>query len=294
MILRFEMKMKFACVVVGLFLCSACQAMTGNAQIDAPEAPINRIVIVGDSTAANYPPERAPLMGWGQALPVFTAKGVAVLNKAKNGRSTKSFIDEGLWGDVIDQIGPGDLVMIGFGHNDSRDDAPLRFAAADGAYRDNLMRFVRDVQAAGGRAIILSPAARRLWEGPAMVETHGLYALNAEIAARRSGAGFIDLANLSLAYFEAIGREDTKADFAWYTRTDQVSGETVNVEDNTHFTALGACGVAYVVAGQLMKTADADRVINVDAMEFVDTLQIAQRRPAAVIRCEKDARTLQP
>ena len=173
----------------------------------APHAP--RVIVAGDSTASSYPQTRAPQAGWGQVLDYYLRDDVILLNRAVSGRSTKSYLDEGLWDSLLLELGPGDVVLIGFGHNDSRDDAPERYTRPDAGFRDNLVRFARDVRARGGRPVILSPAARRLWEGPAMVETHGLYALNAEIAAREAGADFVDLSNLSLAYFERIGREET-------------------------------------------------------------------------------------
>jgi len=122
---------------------------------------------------------RAPLAGSGQALPFFTGENVVVINRAVSGRSTKSYIDEGKWDSLMEELREGDLVLISFGHNDSRDDAPERYTRADGQYRANLVRFAGDVAARGGIPVILSPVARRLWEGPAMVETHSLYSLNA-------------------------------------------------------------------------------------------------------------------
>lgn len=228
----------------------------------AAESQSPRILIAGDSTASDYPAERAPQAGWGQALPYFIRDGVPVLNRAVSGRSTKSYIDEGKWDALVGEVRPGDLVLISFGHNDSRDDAPERYTAPDGAYRENLVRFAADVRARGGIPVILSPAARRLWEGPAMVETHGLYALNAAIAADEAGVAFIDLANLSLAYFETLGREGTKRDFLWLSPERGNARFPDGVEDNTHFTELGACGVARVIAVALA----AESAVNSDRL----------------------------
>ncbi|WP_293610319.1 rhamnogalacturonan acetylesterase [Ponticaulis sp.] len=233
--------------ICAAFACSAC------AQNSAEEAaaPAHRLLIAGDSTAADYPVERAPQIGWGQVIDYYLSDDVVVLNRAVNGRSTKSYIDEGRWDSLMEELQPGDFVIISFGHNDSRDDAPERYGAPDGAYRDNMAAFAEAVEAAGGTAILMSPPARRLWEGPAMVETHGLYRLNAGIAAEQAGVEFIDLSQLSIDYFESIGQEQTKTDFLW------LSPETANerfpdgVEDNTHFTEIGACGVARLIAERL-------------------------------------------
>ena len=77
------------------------------------------IFMIGDSTMANKVltggnPER----GWGQMLPGFLSEEIVVDNHAQNGRSSKSFIDGGLWQKVIDKVRPGDYVFIQFGHND--------------------------------------------------------------------------------------------------------------------------------------------------------------------------------
>ncbi|MEL6955379.1 MAG: rhamnogalacturonan acetylesterase [Pseudomonadota bacterium] len=261
----------------------ALLALVGCQTLDAENAAaqtITRIVIAGDSTAADYPPERINQIGWGQALPYFLPNDVPVMNLAVNGRSTKSFIDEGKWVALVEQVGTGDLVLISFGHNDSRDDAPERHAPAMGAYKNNLERFVADVRSAGAQAVVHSPAARRLWEGPAMVETHGLYRLAAEQAAGESGAAFIDLSNLSLAYFEGIGREETKRDFVWLTRPHWKTGEMETLEDNTHFTFLGACGVARLITIELdgAGLVDANPGLTMAAAEMAG-------RPKPVIDC---------
>jgi lysophospholipase L1-like esterase len=211
----------------------------------------SRVLIAGDSTASSYVESRAPQAGWGQVLDYYLDDDIIVVNRAVSGRSTKSYIDEGKWDALLAEMRPGDIVLISFGHNDSRDDAPERYARADGAFRANLVRFARDTMKKGAIPVILSPAARRLWEGPAMVETHGLYALNAGIAAESAPALFIDLSNLSIAYFETLGREATKADFLWLTPENANARFPDGVEDNTHFTALGACGVARVIATAL-------------------------------------------
>lgn len=248
-----------------------------------------RVWIAGDSTASDYPAERAPQVGWGQALPYYVSDTVVVMNRAVSGRSTKSFIDEGKWNAMVDEIIPGDVVLISFGHNDSRDDAPERYTQPEGEFRDNLIRFAENVLAKDGIPVILSPAARRLWEGPAMVETHGLYAQNARIAADTAGVEFIDLSNLSIAYFEAFGREGTKADFLWLSPESGSARFPDGVEDNTHFTGLGACGAAYVIATALTNTSAGKTLVDPDRLS-PDHGENAANRPLEVIACADQLR----
>ena len=237
-------------------LLTACASVSG--QAETPTFLSHRVLIAGDSTAADYPAERAPQIGWGQVIDYYLADDVTVLNRAVNGRSTKSYIDEGKWAALMDEMLPGDLVLISFGHNDSRDDAPERYAAAEGAYRENMVRFASDVKARGGVPVMLSSPARRLWEGPAMVETHGIYRRNAQIAAEEAETDFIDLSQLSLDYFETLGQAETKKDFFWMS-VEQLEQHLPGhlerypqgIEDNTHFKEIGACGVARIVAANL-------------------------------------------
>ena len=120
------------------------------------------IHLMGDSTMAEKDltggnPER----GWGMMLPNFVDDSFRVVNYAQNGRSTKSFIDRGLWDKVYDALRPGDYVFIQFGHNDAKADDPERYAPAFGAYQDNLRQFVRGAREKGATPVLLTPVARR-------------------------------------------------------------------------------------------------------------------------------------
>ena len=77
------------------------------------------LFLIGDSTMADKPVIPAnPERGWGQLLPLYFQEGVRIENHALNGRSSKSFLDEGRWAAVTNRLRPGDYVIIQFGHND--------------------------------------------------------------------------------------------------------------------------------------------------------------------------------
>ena len=81
------------------------------------------IFLAGDSTMAQKLPEKRPETGWGEMLGQHFKNGkVRIENRAANGRSTKTFISEGKWQSIIDELEPGDHVFIQFGHNDSSRD----------------------------------------------------------------------------------------------------------------------------------------------------------------------------
>ena len=111
------------------------------------------IYMAGDSTMADYPAEHAPQTGWGQALRRYAKEGVQVHNLACPGKSTKSFIAEGRWTNLLNQVSPGDFVFIQFGHNDANPKSRWQ-AQADTEYRENMLRLIRDVKAKKATPVI--------------------------------------------------------------------------------------------------------------------------------------------
>lgn len=216
-----------------------------------PSLGDRRVLIAGDSTAANNGLATAPQTGWGQAIGFFLSHGVSVSNHAKNGRSTKSFRDEGRWTKLLTELQPGDVVVISFGHNDQKQHDSARFASPDGAYRENLIRFAKDVRSKGGTPIILSPVIRRKWRDGALVNTHSTYPAAARDAASVAGAGFVPLSSLSRAYFNRRGEEGSKTDFLWLEPDTQYPAFSGGITDNTHFSERGACAVANLIARAL-------------------------------------------
>ena len=116
-----------------------------------------RIFMAGDSTMARYPERRAPLTGWGMALPELCADGVKVSNFAVSGTSTKSFrtpkdpnnAKYKQWDKLISRVKPGDFVIIQFGINDaaSGEKNAYRHTDPETSYKDNLKQFIAEVRA---------------------------------------------------------------------------------------------------------------------------------------------------
>jgi lysophospholipase L1-like esterase len=143
--------------------------------------------MAGDSTMADKPAD-LPEYGWGQALPRFFKDPAMVHNHAVNGRSTKSFIDEGRWQKIIDELQAGDFVIIQFGHNDEKTEDPLRGTDPKTTFSDNLRRFIREVRAKHAEPILATPVARRKFDDAGKLQpTHKGYpdALRAVAAAER-------------------------------------------------------------------------------------------------------------
>ena len=113
------------------------------------------IFICGDSTAASYTPDRAPLTGWGQAL-ADMLPDIPVVNAAMAGRSTKSFLSEGRLIPVEEQLQPGDLMLIQFTHNDWSD-LTWRHTDPWTSFMNNLAIFVETARLAGATPVLLTP-----------------------------------------------------------------------------------------------------------------------------------------
>ena len=118
--------------------------------------------LMGDSTMAEKDLAKSgPERGWGMMFQNYLDEGATVINYAQNGKSTKSFIDSGLWAKVLEAVQPGDYVFIQFGHNDSKQSDSTRYAAAWDAYQENLRLFVDGVRSKGGKPVLLTPVSNR-------------------------------------------------------------------------------------------------------------------------------------
>ncbi len=223
---------------------------------------------IGDSTMADKDisgdkQER----GWGMMLQGFFSGDVVVDNHAVNGRSSKSFIDEGRWDAVLGKMRPGDYVLIQFGHNDEKDN-PDRHTDPGSTFDENLRRFVVETRERGGIPVLLNSVVRRnfsgsktavadddlradssagLAEGDTLKDTHGEYAVAPRNVARELGVPFIDANAITHDLEQGLGVEGSK-------RLHMIfgPGETPSLpegrQDNTHYNVYGATVVAGLMA----------------------------------------------
>jgi lysophospholipase L1-like esterase len=215
-----------------------------------PEQRGTKVLIASDSTAAQYGPDRWPQMGWGMLLGCSLDASITVDNRARAGRSTRTFIAEGLFDALAQQTSPGDTVLIQFGHNDASAAKPERYASpAD--YGANLRRFITVVREKKAQPVVLTPVARRKFENGRIVESHGEYTRVARAVAAETRTPLIDLDADSMAYFQSIGEEGSKKYYLHYTVADNIPAFPAGVADDTHFNELGARAVAALVARRL-------------------------------------------
>jgi lysophospholipase L1-like esterase len=176
----------------------------------AAQQPIT-IYLAGDSTMAQKLPEKRPETGWGEALgQLFRENSVRVDNRAKNGRSTRTFISEGLWQGIIDSLQKGDWVFIQFGHNDESKEKTDRYTPP-GDYRANLIRFINEVRAKKATPVLLTPVMRRRFDDKGVFfDTHGEYPDIVRAVARDYRVPLIDMHRKSEAVLKRYGAEPSR------------------------------------------------------------------------------------
>jgi lysophospholipase L1-like esterase len=198
-------------------------------------------------------PEENPERGWGQLLPQFFNEKIAIKNHAVNGRSSKSFLDEGRWDAVLKELKSGDYVFIQFGHNDQKETDPVRYTNPWTGYRRNLEKYVNETRAKGAHPVILSSIVRRKFnEEGALIDAHGPYPFVARLVAEEMNVPFIDMQLLTEDYIIALGPEKSKEIYLWVEagKYEKFPGGKV---DNTHLTLKGATEYARLVAEEIRK-----------------------------------------
>ena len=217
---------------------------TGVAEAAPGRRRARTLYIAGDSTAAQKYADAAPETGWGMALPFFL-KNWVVANHAQNGRSSKSFIDEGRLKAILSVIQPGDLLVIQFGHNDEKSEDPTRYTEPWSTYQDYLRMYISGARTRGARPVLATSVERRKFDSSGTARpTHGDYPAAMKALAQQERVPLLDIQALSIALWQRLGVEETKKYFNW-TPTEQ---------DNTHFNPPGAIAVARLVARELLRT----------------------------------------
>ena len=229
-----------------------------------------KVFTIGDSTMA--PKSSATERGWGILFPQFVdASLVTVSNHAADGRSTKSFIDEGRWTTVVNQLSEGDYVLIQFGHNDEKTDASLH-TDPQTTYKQNLTRFVSETRAKGANPVLLTPIVRRIFGSDGnIVNEHEAYAEAMRQLAAELNVPLIDMTLLSAQYENIAGIVGSRALHEYFPGSEI---------DNTHLCQFGAYITARCVAEQIAANDDIAIALNANpaAMDgaYVSTLDFAK------------------
>lgn len=228
------------------------------------------LYLIGDSTMADYTGDydpgkeymkvRYPLTGWGQvfqpffvkdSMPqvekLFKADAVRVDNRARGGRSTRTFFQEGRWRSVYEVLTPGDVVIMQFGHNDAAENKTERYVNIEG-YKEFLRLFVLQTLQKGAKPIILTPVARNYpWKDGKLENVHGAYPEAAKAVASEMGVALIDLNQLSMDFFSKKGKDFVSKTYFMNLPPGVYEAYPEGQSDNTHFQPDGAKAVAQLV-----------------------------------------------
>lgn len=208
------------------------------------------IYMIGDSTMANKDLKGGnPERGWGFVLPGFFSEEVYIENHAQNGRSTKSFIDEGRWEVVRNKIKKGDYVFIQFGHNDEKESAD-RHTEPGSTFDDNLRRFINETRERGGKPVLFNSIVRRNFVDGELTDTHGEYKEAPRRVAQEMNVPFIDHNRLTHEWVASLGDEASRKYFMWIA-PDKLACCPKGKEDNTHLNIQGAKIVALLAVQAL-------------------------------------------
>lgn len=197
---------------------------------------------------------KRPDTGWGEPFAAMLCEGIRIINHAKNGRSTKSFLSEGLWKKLLAQIQSGDTVMIQFGHNDQKSAEPTLYASPWQDYKDNLQRFVSDVRARGAEPVLLTPIVRRQFNSQGQLERSlGEYPAVTRFVADRMSVISIDLNTATHEAIQAMGPIQSKSLYV-HLAPNSHQNYPAGKQDDTHLSSQGAFEVAAMAAGELAET----------------------------------------
>jgi lysophospholipase L1-like esterase len=234
----------FSLSIAGFFLALAvCHAFAGE---NASTTNKPTLYLIGDSTV-NTPTKGQ--LGWGKPIAgLFNTNRMTVLNKARGGRSSRTYYTEGLWEEVRSSLKPGDFVLMQFGHNDG---GPLSDGRARASIKGNgdetqdvdnkttgkketvhtygwyLRSYIKDTKTAGATPIVLSLIPRNIWKDGKVIRASNDYGKWAAEAAKTEGALFVDLNTIIANHYDELGSARIQQDF-------------FSTADHTHTTPVGA------------------------------------------------------
>lgn len=211
------------------------------------EQPI-KLWMIGDSTMCYYGPERAPATGWGMPFANFFDPTVQVENRAKAGRSTRTFLTENRWKPIADSLAAGDYVFIQFGHNDEAKEEiyKARYTPVPD-FKKNLIKFITESRLKKAIPILVTPVSRMRFDKQGNAEeTHQEYTAAVVEVGKQQEVPVIDLDRDSRNLFQEMGPERSKMLFMQLEAG--VNPIYLNgLKDNTHFNEFGARMMAQLV-----------------------------------------------
>jgi lysophospholipase L1-like esterase len=211
-----------------------------------------KVYLIGDSTMCLYTADRFPITGWGMPFANYFDQTITIDNRAKGGRSTRTFLSENRWKPIADSIEKGDFVLMQFGHNDEAKEPKYadRYTPVPD-YKKNLTKFITETRNKKGIPVLVTPVSRRSFDSAGNIkETHKEYSKAVYEIGEQLKVPVIDLDKKSRELFQAYGPENSKLlfmDFPENVEPNYPKGQ----HDNTHFNNYGARKIAELVLAEI-------------------------------------------
>lgn len=233
-----NMNKKYICFLTFL-------AMIGVINIAAvPQPDSISVYLIGDSTMSDKEVEAYPETGWGMPFQYYFDESVTVENHARNGRSTRTFLEEGRWQPIVEKLEKGDYVFIQFAHNDEVKTKEQYTNPQD--YQVNLTQFVTESRQKGAKPVLLTPTARRHFEDGQLLDTHRQYTALMQEVAETHEVPLIDIDKKSRELLRDLGPENSKFLYN-HLEPRENPHYPEGRQDNTHFSEYGARQIAQLV-----------------------------------------------
>lgn len=202
-----------------------------------------KIVCMGDSTMQYNNIYRYPQFGWAQVLPIFLKPCYEVLDLARNGRSTKSYLKQGRFADLLERLDAGDYVICQFGHNDAVKDNPIKYTSPYEDYTSNLKYFAEEVMKKGANIIFATPITKHNFVNGVCIESHGEYSKAMIKLCQENNYTLVDLDSLTRNLYNKLGEEESKK-FHMIFGPNIFPNYLDGLNDHTHLRFEGAIMVA--------------------------------------------------
>ena len=231
--------------------------------VPSPKKKI-RVYLIGDSTMCTYEPNRAPLTGWGMPFVNFFDSSVIIDNRARGGRSTRTFLSENRWQPIADSLKEGDYVLIQFGHNDEAKEEKYkeRYTPVPD-YKTNLIKFITETRAKKAIPVLITPVTRMKFDKEGKIqETHKEYSAAVWEIGKQYNTPVIDLDVKSRELLQQFGPVNSKILFMQLDSLEHPNYPN-GQKDNTHFNEYGARRMAELVLAEIktLKLELADRIV---------------------------------
>ena len=234
------MNKKFLLAFLGVFILLAFKLA---------EEPKITVYLIGDSTLSIKEKKSYPETGWGMPFTRFFDENVKIDNRAMNGRSTRSFIEEKRWEPVVSNLKKGDYVFVQFGHNDEV--STKKTYTTPKEFKANLLKYIKETKAKKAIPILLTPVARRKFDADGkVVDTHQEYAQLVREVAAKNKVLLIDLSAKSMELLQSLGVKKSKILFN-HLEPGQNPNYPDGKIDDTHFNELGARLMAQLVLTEI-------------------------------------------